>query len=102
MKEVLQWKECDQCVWLRARKSKNSGVERKETRIEPCNNAAALNERINPAFRKRGQFENGLVLLNRGATSVGEKLEVLDKGCVSKEGEAGAELAKFTTLVLAT
>jgi hypothetical protein len=33
---------------------------------------------------------------------VGEKLEVLDKGCVSKEGEVGAELAKFTTLVLAT
>jgi hypothetical protein len=33
---------------------------------------------------------------------VGEKLEVLDKGRVSKEGEVGAELAKFTTLVLAT
>jgi hypothetical protein len=33
---------------------------------------------------------------------VGEKLEVSDKGCVSKGGEIGAELAKFTTLVLAT
>jgi hypothetical protein len=46
-------------------KVENSGVERKETRIEPCNNAAALNERINRAFRKRGQFENSLVLQNQ-------------------------------------
>ncbi len=43
-------------------KVESSGVERKETRIESCNNATALIERVNRAFRKRSQLKNSLTL----------------------------------------